>query len=92
VYTLTLEAQGYQPQTIEGLLVTDGPATRADVALVPLDSPDADVDDSGEVDAQDVQLVVNAALGMSVAYDCDINDDGKTDAIDVQLTVNAALS
>lgn len=50
-----------------------------------------DVNYSGKVDAVDVQLVINAALGMDVPVDCDIDRDGRVDAVDVQLVINAAL-
>ena len=50
-----------------------------------------DVNDSGEVNALDVQLVINAALGLSVQYDCDIDISSGVDAVDVQLVINAAL-
>jgi len=49
------------------------------------------VDGSGDVDAMDVQLVINAALRVPVPYLCDINRDGPVDAMDVQLVINAAL-
>lgn len=92
-YTLTIEAGGYSPQTIDAVTVTDGPAARADAALIPIETPlDADVDNSGKADARDTQLVINAALAIAVPYDCDINRDGKTNALDIQLTVNAVLS
>lgn len=51
-----------------------------------------DVNGSGAVDAVDVQLSINAALGISIApYDADVNNDGAVNAIDVQLVINAAL-
>ena len=50
-----------------------------------------DVDHNDKVNAQDVQLVINAALGMDTGVDCDINRDKRTDAVDVQLVINAAL-
>jgi len=50
-----------------------------------------DVNSSSTVDAADIQLVINAALGLPVDYDCDLNDDGFVNAIDVQLGINAAL-
>ncbi len=49
------------------------------------------VDGAGDVDAMDVQLVINAALRVPVPYLCDINRDGPVDAMDVQLVINAAL-
>ncbi|MBI5093073.1 MAG: hypothetical protein HZB26_11625 [Candidatus Hydrogenedentes bacterium] len=51
-----------------------------------------DVDGSGHVDAVDVQLVINGALGLAVAYNTDMNGSGNTDAVDVQLVINAALA
>ena len=50
-----------------------------------------DVNASGNVDAVDVQLVINEALGIETDYECDINGDAKLDAVDVQLVINAAL-
>lgn len=51
----------------------------------------ADLNSSGEVDAVDVQLVINAALDIPVAFPTDLNTSGATDAVDVQLVINAAL-
>ncbi len=50
-----------------------------------------DVTGDGIINATDVQLVINAALGIDAAYDCDINKDGAVNAVDVQLVINAAL-
>ncbi|MCP4642833.1 MAG: hypothetical protein GY851_20465, partial [bacterium] len=51
-----------------------------------------DVDLSGSVDAIDVQLVINDALGIDVAFTCDVDYSGSTNAVDVQLVINAALT
>jgi hypothetical protein len=51
-----------------------------------------DVDGDGYVNAVDVQLVINGALGLTVAYNTDVNSDHVTNAIDVQLVINAALA
>ncbi len=53
----------------------------------------ADVDDDGIVNAVDVQLVINAALGIAVdpSYVVDVDGDGAVNAVDVQLVINAAL-
>ena len=52
----------------------------------------ADVDGNGYVDAIDVQLVINCALGIDVGFiDCDINGDETVNAEDIQLVINAAL-
>ena len=51
-----------------------------------------DVNGDGVVNAIDVQLVINAALGIDVSpAEPDINGDGVVNAIDVQLVINAAL-
>ena len=51
-----------------------------------------DIDGDGEVNAVDVQLVINAALGIDIGeLDADINGDGQVNAVDVQLVINAAL-
>ncbi len=51
-----------------------------------------DIDLSGDVDAVDVQLTINAALGISISpRNGDIEGSGGTDAVDVQLVINAAL-
>lgn len=51
----------------------------------------ADVDGDGTVDAADVQLVINGALGLTPTPNCDLNRDGVINATDVQLVINAAL-
>ncbi len=50
-----------------------------------------DVDQNGRLNASDIQLVINRALGIPVAHDCDINNDGAVNATDVQLVINAVL-
>jgi hypothetical protein len=54
-------------------------------------SSSCDLNDDGSVDAVDVQLAINAALGLPTGVDCDVDGDGRVDAVDVQLTINAAL-
>ena len=51
----------------------------------------ADVNRSGEVDAVDVQLVINAALSLETEWNCDTNGDGAVNAVDIQGVINAAL-
>jgi hypothetical protein len=51
-----------------------------------------DVDDSGTVNATDVQSVINTALGLSNLDAANIDHAGGADAIDVQLVINAALN
>ncbi|MFO7973379.1 MAG: trypsin-like peptidase domain-containing protein, partial [Candidatus Hydrogenedentota bacterium] len=52
-----------------------------------------DIDKNGFVDAVDVQLVVNAALGLPITGDANVDNDpeGLVTAVDVQLVVNAVL-
>jgi len=52
-----------------------------------------DVNGNGLVNAVDVQLVINAALGIPLepGYSADINGDSLVNAVDVQLVINAAL-
>ncbi len=50
-----------------------------------------DLDDSGQVNAIDVQLVINGALGIGTEAPCDVNWDNAVNALDVQLVINAAL-
>jgi len=51
-----------------------------------------DINGDGVVNAVDVQLVINAALGLEIGgMNADINGDGFINAVDVQLVINAAL-
>lgn len=50
-----------------------------------------DVDGNGAVNAVDIQLVINAALGLPSTAPTDLNGDAATDAADVQLVINGAL-
>jgi len=50
-----------------------------------------DINGDNNVDAVDVQLVINDALNILTGLDSDINNDSVVDAVDVQLVINAAL-
>ena len=50
-----------------------------------------DIDVNDLVNALDIQLVINSALGVSTSDSSDVNYDDSTDAVDVQLVINAAL-
>ena len=50
----------------------------------------ADINRDGAVDALDIQLAINAALGADVP-NADLNGDGEVNALDIQLVVNAVL-
>jgi hypothetical protein len=56
-------------------------------------SRDTDIDKNGEVNALDVQLTINSALGQNIApLVADSNQDGIIDALDIQRVINAALA
>jgi len=52
---------------------------------------DQDINQDRVVNAVDVQLVINDALGLAPPYDCDVNNDNVTNAVDIQMVINAAL-
>ncbi|MBI5095271.1 MAG: hypothetical protein HZB26_22910, partial [Candidatus Hydrogenedentes bacterium] len=54
-------------------------------------APDPDILGDGQVNAVDVQLVINKALGLAIGGDADTNHDGTVDALDVQLVINFSL-
>ena len=49
------------------------------------------VNNDGVINAVDVQLVINAALGLPVEGEPDINGDNDVNAVDVQLVINGVL-
>lgn len=51
-----------------------------------------DVDRDGDVAADDIQMVINKALGRPVNFNTDIDGDGDTDASDIQAVISAVLS
>ena len=51
----------------------------------------SDVNNDGVINAVDVQLVINAALGLPVEGEPDIDGSGKVNAVDVQLVINGVL-
>ncbi|MBI4558369.1 MAG: hypothetical protein HY706_12380 [Candidatus Hydrogenedentes bacterium] len=51
----------------------------------------SDVDENTAVNAVDVQLVINSALGLDTIFNCDIDDNGEVDAVDIQFAINGAL-
>ena len=53
--------------------------------------PSTDINGDGVVNAVDVQIVINSALGIATQRDADVNGDGVVNAVDVQLVINAAL-
>ena len=58
----------------------------------PWSSVFGDVNADGRVDAVDVQLVVNAALGIAIPVPAKVSGSGPVNALDVQQVINAALT
>jgi len=54
-------------------------------------SGSADVDGNGVVNALDIQMVINGALGLGGFAGCDVNSDGVVNALDIQMVINGAL-
>lgn len=71
-------------------------------ALLPGEEPDvesdpiitrepADLDGNGLVESVDIQLVINATLGVAIVPTSDVNGDGIINAADIQLVINTVL-
>jgi hypothetical protein len=69
------------------------PAAGPSKPVAVYEGPHAPADVNGDLDinALDVQLVINGALGKPTPGDLDINHSGKVDALDVQAVINGAL-
>lgn len=67
------------------------PIVHQDGLVVVVDRLFVDVNSDGVVDANDIQIVVNAILGQEIPEDAnpDVNRDLRQDAIDLQLVLNA---
>ncbi len=50
-----------------------------------------DVNRDGDVAANDIQMVINKALGRPVDFNTDIDGDGDTDATDIQTVIDIVL-
>jgi hypothetical protein len=67
---------------------------RSEFAITPAGSnlqSACDVNQDGNVNVSDVQLIINQALGLIVRAN-DLNEDGAVNVADIQIVVNAALS
>lgn len=85
-YDLHFSAPGYFTFTVHDVTVTEDAPARVDVTL-----SNGDINGDGAVNVVDLQLVINAALGIEVPYDTDI-DGGGTRATDIQKMVNRVLA
>lgn len=66
-------------------------ADPADAENSPSSELVGDVNADGRVDAMDVQLVINAALGIPVPVPAKVTGVGPVNALDVQVVINKAL-
>ena len=93
-YTVTASAPGFGGQSRQRS-VAPGAVVEVRFNLTALDTEapgtPGDINGDGVVNAVDVQLVINAALGIEGEFNADINGDGVVNAVDVQLVINAAL-
>jgi hypothetical protein len=55
------------------------------------ESNPTDLNGDDTIDAVDVQLIINSALGLGGTSNGDVDNSGEIDAVDVQLVINAAL-
>ncbi len=85
-YSVAFHAPGYITYHVDNVVVDhQQPATRVDVAL-----SDGDINGDGAVNDADIQLVVDALLGRTIAYDADVDGRGLS-ATDVQAVINKSL-
>jgi 6-phosphogluconolactonase (cycloisomerase 2 family) len=93
-YTIHASAVGFDGDTATRN-VADAEITQKTFLLVGEAPPTGDLTDingDNTVDAVDVQLVINAVLGLSIgALDADVNADGDINAVDVQVVINTVL-
>jgi len=90
-YTIQASTDGFVSQTGAQVVPQDDSVEKLFQLAQKLGSTDVNAD--GSVNAVDVQLVINGALGLTPAsgVNTDITGDGQSNAVDVQLVINAAL-
>ncbi len=94
-YLLRAGAMGYVDSAVVAFEISPKEIAVVVVGIRKIEGGDeiaTDIDGDGIVNAVDVQLVVNGALGIDIApFDADVNSDGEVNAVDAQLVINAAL-
>ncbi len=92
-YTVRTSADSYESSLSPKAVPANPLVQQLDVALTQEDAVTLPGDVNGDeaINAVDVQLVINAALGLPFHGEPDINADDAIDAVDIQLVVNAAL-
>ena len=93
-YSVTASIAGYAGKSVQSLLVEDA-EREVNFLLMAFEQQfhPADINRDGAVNAVDVQMTINAALGIVLigGHNADINGDGAVNAVDVQLVINEAL-
>ena len=93
-YVVTASADNFEGTSVVRF-IAPGSGGEASFELLSNNQPEipGDINNDGAVNAVDVQIVINAALGVAIdpAFNADINGDGQVNAVDVQLVINAAL-
>lgn len=93
IYTVRASAKRYKGATVTA--AASLAPSQVEIALDddPASAPNrADINGDESVNAVDIQLVINGALGFQSAYIVDLNEDGLADAVDVQAAILAALN
>lgn len=99
VYRFSSSTQTWTEQGVSNVVYEDDgangwavfQATQLGFFIAAQGSAPADVDQNGAVNAIDVQLVINAVLGVPGDFDCDTDGDGRVNARDTQIVINASL-
>lgn len=93
IYTVRASAKRYKGATVTAAASLIPSQVEFALEDDPSAGPNrADINGDESVNAVDIQLVINGALGFQSGYIVDLNDDGVTDAIDVQAAILAALN
>lgn len=87
-HTLVAKAPGYG-ELVRVVSAASGNVTAQNFPLMVVSM--LDINEDGEVNAVDVQLVINAVLGLAITGNANVNGDGGVDATDIQLVINGAL-
>jgi hypothetical protein len=96
--TVTVEANEGESSRNATIRITDSGASNSPQDVVVTQAGTStqgnpgDINSDGDVNASDIQLVINDVLGIDIgALSADLNDDGVSDAVDVQLIINIVL-